>query len=586
MALLKIATAWLQSLYKENFQVLAPGAHIAKDVRAAKLDIAIQESRLHFVGAIASVSFCFWVFYSSSQPFLGFIWWGCAIPLLLANYIMQWHIYRYHRNRLSLAQWEWVVFLMYAGWGALWAFAPWLFLPGIENPYVIMIMLLTLIAISVTVIIAASVYPASYMVLALPILLSAHLYLMKMDLGAMSDRQQITMNWLVPFFTVFLTLYMLKLRKTMLANTVLRLENEQANLNKSQFLAAASHDIRQPLQASNFYWESLRAEYGGSELLDKLGQCLGSLSDLLDNLLDISRLDAQAVSCNPQHVELSAILASVSRNFAPLAIKKGIEFQAPETGCCVYADPILLERVLFNLMSNAIAYTREGQVQISCKPLNDSLMLAVEDTGIGIPGNEQQAVFEEFYQLDNPERDRKKGLGLGLSIVRRICDLMGFRLQLESSCGSGSRFVIYIPLGNPDLVKREVVSSGLDENQLFVLLIDDEEMIRDSLRTMLARWKIKCEAFSSEEEATGFICSRPEWIPDCIVSDYRLKDHKTGKDAIASLTTLLKKDIPAILLTGDTHPERIKEAHKSGYTVVHKPVKPAYLRTAINLVTS
>ncbi|MCG8668966.1 MAG: hybrid sensor histidine kinase/response regulator [Pseudomonadales bacterium] len=578
--------AWLVQLYEENFKIIPPSAQIAKRVRAAQLDIAIQESRLHFVGAIVSVSFCFWVFFDASEPYLAFIWWGCAIPLLLINYIMQWQIFRRHKDKLTLVQWEWIVFFMYAGWGALWALAPWLFLPGVENPYTIMIMLLTLIAICVTVIIAASAYPASYLVLAIPILLSTHLFFMRLDWGTLNPRQSTTMMGLIPFFGVFLTIYMLKLRKTMHTNTVLHLENEQANINKSQFLAAASHDIRQPLQASRFYWEALSAEHSESEMLKKLGSCLNNLSDLLDNLLDVSRLDAQTISNNPEHIKVDKLLSSVVESFAPLASDKGIELSCSTTDLCLYVDPILLERVLLNLVSNALNNTKQGLVTIDCELKRNDIELIVTDTGIGIPREEQDAIFDEFYQLDNPERDRHKGLGLGLAIVKRLCALMQCPLRLESRIGIGTRFSLTLPQGKIACIQADPTNSQRVEQGMSVLLIDDEALIRDSLQSMFERWKMECLTFESADTAISFLSRHKDWMPDCIISDYRLKENKTGNEAIRDVTRLLGKEIPAIVLTGDTHPQRINEAHQSGYTVVHKPVKPAFLRTAITLVTS
>ena len=586
MSLITTLLAMLSALVKDNFQVLKPSAQIAKRVRSVQLDIAIHESRLHFLGAIASVSFVSWVFYQPGQAYQLQIWWGCAIPLLITNYVMQWHIYKKHRAALSTSQWEWIVFFMYAGWGALWALAPWLFLPGVDNPYVVMVMMLILIAVCVTVIIAAAAYPFSYLVLAVPIQLSSHVYLMSLDLGGMTDRQQLTVTWLIPFFAIFLTLYMLKFRKTLQANTVLHLENEQANINKSQFLAAASHDIRQPLQASIFYWENLKSELEQSSSFEKLGNCLNNLSDLLDNILDVSRLDAQAIPNNPRHIELQQVLSAVARNFAPAAEEKGIVFSYPNAPHTVFADPILLERIIFNLVSNAISYTQQGSVNITCVCEQNKLLLTVADTGIGIPRDEQEAIFDEFYQLDNPERDQRKGLGLGLAIVKRISHLMKCPLSIQSKVGEGTRFTIELALGEKEQIdQNSPVENVLNEN-LSILLIDDEEIIRDSLQSMLLRWNMQCESFESAADAIGYIARMPGWIPDCIISDYRLKENQTGTDAIATVLHRLGTAVPAILLTGDTHPERIQEAHGSGYAVVHKPIKPAYLRTAISIATS
>lgn len=586
MNFIKRLVRMLQEIARENFQTIQPSAQIAKRVRSAQLEIAIQESRLHFLGAIASVSFCFWVFYQPDQPQQAFVWWGCAIPLLVINYYLQWHVFKNHKDKLTLTQWEWVVFFMYAGWGSLWALAPWLFLPGIENAYVLLIMLLILIALCVTVIIAAAAYPAAYLVLAVPILCSGHIYFLRMDTGVMTDTQALIMDWLIPFFALFLTLYMFKLRKTLQANTVLHLENEQANINKSQFLAAASHDIRQPLQASHFYWENLHSELKGSKSYEKLGSCLNNLSDLLDNLLDVSRLDAQVIPNHPRHIDLQQIINIVIQNFNPIAKEKGIQLTHPDSTPCVYADPILLERILINLVSNAINYTNSGSVSITCSCVEGKVSLAIEDTGIGIPLDEQEAIFDEFYQLNNPERSQSKGLGLGLSIVKRISKLMKCPVTIRSAPGEGSKFSLELKIGNSNKIESSIPTENILEESLQVLVVDDEEMIRDSLQTMLERWNMRCVSFESSQQATTHLIQTPDWTPDCIVSDYRLKDNKTGSDAIAAIINQLGTEVPAILLTGDTHPQRIHEAQNSGYAVVHKPIKPAFLRTAISIATT
>lgn len=568
-------------LFRDNFQLIKPNAQIAQKVRAAQLDIAVVESRMHFLGAIASLTFCYWVFSDAPQPYLGLIWWGCATPLLLINYIFQWRVFRFQKERFSIQQWERFTFFMYAGWGCIWALAPWLFLPGIDNVYGLLIFFLTCLAICVTVILAASVYPASYLVFTLPIMVSSHVYLMSQDLSFLNENRYLALQGIIPFFALFLTMYMFKLRQMMHANIVLRLENEQANINKSQFLAAASHDIRQPLQAANFYWEDLTSHNKNIESYEKLGICLGNLSDLLDNILDISRLDAQSVKNNPKHIQLTKVVSELVTNFMPIAEEKGIKLEFDNKRCCVYADPILLERVIANLISNAINYTNHGKVYILSTSQSNQNLIMIRDTGIGIPENEQRAIFDEFYQLDNPERDRRKGLGLGLSIVKRLCNIMGCALSLESKPGSGSTFSLLLPEGNLDLVETNDAESGDINKKLSILLIEDEAMVGDALLSLFKRWNMEGEHFETQDAAVNFLSQNPSWVPDCIISDYRLRQNKTGVDAIKAISRLLNQEIPAILLTGDTHPERIQEATNSGYTLVHKPVKPAYLRTAI-----
>jgi signal transduction histidine kinase/CheY-like chemotaxis protein len=412
---------------------------------------------------------------------------------------------------------------------------------------------------------------------------SAHFFFINMEKGDLTVLQQSVTDWVVPFYALFLIVYMFKLRETLVSNVVLRIENEQASMNKSQFMAAASHDIRQPLQAANFYCEALKKQGETSHVLSQLGGCLDNMSILLDNILDVSKLDAQVVNNVPVHLSLADLFANLEREFRPLAQAKGLIISFEHNDSCVYADQILLERVLCNLISNAISYTLAGEVTVVAKSKAYSVEVSVTDTGIGIDKAEQQAIFDEFYQINNPERDRNKGLGLGLSIVKRHCELMHVELNMDSSLGKGARISLELKQGSNEKIKMPDEAEHQMNVQCKIALIDDEKIIRESLSAMLKEWDMQCMAFVDAESAMQYMTEQ-QWLPELIIADYRLKDHQTGSEAIKHICTELDCDIPALLLTGDTHPERIREAKATGFHVVHKPVKPATLRTAIHLM--
>jgi CheY-like chemotaxis protein len=245
----------------------------------------------------------------------------------------------------------------------------------------------------------------------------------------------------------------------------------------------------------------------------------------------------------------------------------------------VHSDPALLERILRNLISNAIRYTADGVVQVACVPVEQELRIDVLDTGIGIPLEQQREIFKEFYQLDNPERDRNKGLGLGLAIVDRLSVLLEHPVEVQSTPGKGSRFSVWVPRGDPErviaAVPPPVVSRPLAG--LRVIVVDDEIAAREGMATVLEGWGCVVTLAGSEDEAAATAWASGT-VPDAIIADYRLRDARTGVQAIERLQREFSRRIPALIVTGDTAAERLLEAKASGHQLVHKPVQPAMLR--------
>lgn len=359
-------------------------------------------------------------------------------------------------------------------------------------------------------------------------------------------------------------------------------EADRANLAKSRFLAAASHDLRQPVQSLLLFLGVLKQRLGATPLAgmtDAMDQALDGLRTLLDGLLDISKLDAGLVVAKPEAMPIAPLLNRLCGEYGPRARQQGLSFRIVLCDVVVRSDPVLLERMLRNLMENALRYTERGGVLVGCRRRGNQLRIAVVDTGIGIDPKRHEEVFEEFIQIGNPERDRAKGLGLGLAVVRRLGHLLGHAVHLRSSPGRGSNFSIDVPLASPDQVRP----TGQAETPLTggagrVLMVDDEALVRLGLEAMVAGWGYQVTAVG--DGAQAFACL-DRFRPDVILADYRLRGGETGVAVIKAIRARLGANIPAAIITGDTAPERLVEAHAAGYALLHKPIAAAELNRAL-----
>lgn len=358
---------------------------------------------------------------------------------------------------------------------------------------------------------------------------------------------------------------------------------EAANAAKTRFLASASHDLRQPIHALTILAGALALrplDDRSRAIVGDINDALGNLTSELDALLDISKLDAGIVKSNNARFALRPLLVRLRTLFAQNAADKGLglDLRCPPDAF-VETDAILLERILRNLLENAIKYTEEGAITIEAEAHEGAWRLAVTDTGRGIPQSEQERVFEEFYQLDNPERNRKKGLGLGLAIVRRLVDLMQLRLDLVSAPGHGSQFTLTLPAAEVEVDKGVVeaprVPPALEE--LRVLVVDDESLVRDGMRTLLE--ELGCRVTLADGTAQAVAAARTE-MPDILLADLRLRDGDHGIATVHAIRDLYP-GMPALLISGDTAPARLREAHDAKLKLLHKPVPVKVLEQEI-----
>ncbi|QPF72052.1 response regulator [Roseateles sp. DAIF2] len=368
-------------------------------------------------------------------------------------------------------------------------------------------------------------------------------------------------------------------------NQQLRLALQQAESAiraKTRFFASASHDLRQPMHTLSLFGAALTMrplDDASAEIARNMNMALRSLASQMDALLDISKLDAQVVQVSNEVFSLAGWLSRLQQEFVPAAHGKGlsVHLDCPPQAW-VESDPVLLERVVRNLIDNAIKYTQKGSIYISAQRQGELWRVAVRDTGIGIAEDEKARVFEEFYQIGNPERDRAKGLGLGLSIVSRLVDLLDLHLEMESEHGVGSCFSLSISAAEPRHVATvSDAELGARLNNLRVLVIDDEDQVRVAMSTLLASYGCEVELASSTREAMVKGLTK---VPDLVLCDLRLRGADDGLAAIRSLRSAHPR-LPAVLISGDTAPERLREAHAAGLTLLHKPVSAEQLVAAM-----
>ncbi|HYC05556.1 MAG TPA: ATP-binding protein [Azospirillaceae bacterium] len=361
-------------------------------------------------------------------------------------------------------------------------------------------------------------------------------------------------------------------------------EAEAANRAKSRFLAAASHDLRQPFQAMRLFHALLEGDLTPdrrAEAVARLGEALAAGEDLLRALLDVSTLEAGQVKPELATVSIRAVLEAELAHARPLAAAKGLRLRLGPCGGAVLTDPVLLKRMLRNLLVNAIRYTERGGILVGCRRRGDRCRIEVWDTGIGIAAADQGRVFDEFYQVGNQQRDRRLGLGLGLSVVRRTAELLGHGLELRSVPGRGSVFALSAPLAPPVEAapppSEPPCPPAVGRTQPpRVLLVEDDAVQLLGLRLTFESWGYRVDAAETAEAALALL--ERAGAPDLLVSDYRLPGEMNGLRLVAAVRCLLGGALPAVIVTGDTDPARLVEFAEAGCRLVHKPYDAAVLR--------
>ena len=373
----------------------------------------------------------------------------------------------------------------------------------------------------------------------------------------------------------------LELRQANVALAQAKSEAEQANLSKTKFLAAASHDLLQPLNAARVFAAALserRMSPKNRSLAENALAALEAVDELLSALLDISKLDAGVLNPNISDFAVGPLLATMEAEHSLQARRKGLKLKARFGDYCVRSDPKLLGRILRNFIANAIRYTDQGRILVGCRRLGDKLLIAVWDTGIGIPADKYEEIFEEFRRLNVDGRE--KGAGLGLAIVRRIARKLDHDLVLRSGA-QGSTFGILVPLGDVGAMPKAPAPLALPSNavaQAVVLVIDNEPSILSAMTALLEGWNCQVIPCASAAEALARL-DLTRQKPQLIIADYHLDHGETGLSAIGQVRAQMGQEVPAMVVTANHSPEVQAEARQRGHHLLNKPVKPARLRS-------
>lgn len=379
-----------------------------------------------------------------------------------------------------------------------------------------------------------------------------------------------------------------ELRRTLQALTQARDKATAADQSKSRFLRAANHDLRQPLASLKILVYSClvaESEEERKHALHAMEVAVAIMEDLLGSLLNIGQLDAGKIEASIGTFQISPVLSRLNIQFAHRAGEKGLDLRILPSKLAVVSDRVLLERILSNLVANAIRYTDVGRVLVGCRRRGQNLRIIVADTGIGIAPEHHQAIFEEFYRVSDSQPNASHSLGLGLNIARRLSEILGHPMGLDSALGHGTTFFIDVPIGN-------VWHSGTGESEiseriggefagLCCLVLEDDKMLREALTAMLERWGLSVVTIDDFDNAAKAVMALPEQ-PDIILTDYRLRGRIKGTDLIGQINDVLEKPCPALVMTAETAPEVVGSIKSQGFPLLIKPVSPPSLRVVMH----
>ena len=364
---------------------------------------------------------------------------------------------------------------------------------------------------------------------------------------------------------------------------------QQAHAERTRFFSAASHDLRQPLHALGFYVSlmgSASADKDRREILPRLSECATSLDRQFNAIMGVAETDSAIEHAAIKPTRLQDVFERARVSVEPEAALKRLRLRLVPTRLGVMVAPDLLERVLVNLAINAVRYTTTGRVLIGARRKGETVQIWVADTGVGIAEQDRERIFEDFVQVDNPERNREKGFGLGLAIVRRLCQGLGWKLDLHSEVGKGSAFVVTVPLATIAQLTAPATDAPLPAltqlQRLNVLFVDDDSLVRDAMSRMLADWGMQTRICRTGDEALAILAQREPQSRWHALLDHRPAEGETGLALADRIRTLHGDAVKVVLVTGETDDAVLDEARRRGIGVLRKPVKPIRLRAALS----
>ncbi len=563
----------------------------------ARLRLLLQQWPIVWVGNLLVQFICAIILWSQHDHFIIMLWVGSNLTLFSWRLLMRQRFPGAVLKGYQSTQF-WAYEYAFSGLvgGLIWGAGAWLFFSPEYVPETIFL-LVVMIGIVAGALPSLSSYSLSFILFACGTLIPMATKLWVMDWGFSGALAALSLIYLG--VNVF---YSRNMDRTICASITLDLANqnllqevsqardiaEKANQSKSRFLAAASHDLRQPLHAMGLFMESLKRHLKGSKeryLFENIQLAHDALEDMFDALMEISHLEVGGVKPVKSHFYIQPVIHKIAANFDELLQQKELDLVIQESNAVVTTDIVLLSTIIRNLLSNAVKYTDTGSIAVTMQTIDDNVRLCIKDTGIGIPDDKRELIFSEYQQLDNPERDRDKGLGLGLSVVKKMTELLSLPFSFESTLGAGSSFCIDIPLGEAHLVSSSVNTDFVRQlNNVHVLLVDDDSLVREATINLLGEWGCLVTVAESMHDALSAVKSIKQPV-DILMCDYRLKEKITGVDVITGIRQNIDAELPAFLMTGDTDPKLRQQLNDQGFYVLNKPIKPAQLRnTIINLM--
>ena len=366
-----------------------------------------------------------------------------------------------------------------------------------------------------------------------------------------------------------------------------KIDAERANKAKSLFLASASHDLRQPLNAMQMYIAALQSKVKDKEIMriiEDINSVSISTARLLNALLDVSELEVGAIKPRFESFSVNNMLISIFQSFLPLAKDKGLNFRVVPSSLYVESDPALLERILGNFMSNAIRYTNKGSVLIGCRKRGDKVVIEVWDTGCGISDDQMSLIYEDFYQIENKERDRGKGLGLGLALAKRLAESLEHSINSKSTLGAGSCFSVAVDIAenNTENNQDESFMNIMNLSGANILLVEDDMDVLKATKQLLESWGCKVKTARNKDEVMNLIKENPYDNPDIILADNRLPGDASGIDITYLIQEKLQASIPCVIMTGDVERNHVQSIIDQGFPVLLKPIQPAKFRAMLS----
>ncbi len=565
-------------------------------VRAALVELLYQQGPLMVVGnLVTGAAMVAFLYGRVASPVL----FGWALVMALWMLPRWWLVLLYRKRQpapTAAGRWGWATAVFSAGAGAIWGSAALLFLSEVQTggDYFLMVIFPVLI-MGLNAI--GTVSLASFMPASVGFALSSNLLLI---LALLRTGEALALP-LIVMVLIGLASNLKNIRmlfRVLEESLCLRFENqqlrhraEQATIAKTRFLAAASHDLRQPVQALELVHKVLEERARGGDLqplVGQLGQGIDALDGLLGNLLHISKLEAGLETPNIRSIAVGPLFDELAAEFSMVAAEHNDRLHFRPTTAQVVSDRYMLTRILSNLVANAIKYTHNGRILVVARRRGDQLRIGVYDNGPGVPDAYLARIFEEFQQVHNPQRDRSQGLGLGLAIVRRTADLLGHRIEVDSRVSDGSCFSVWVPLA----VSSEGVEPPRDQQQAQhdsapdqalagrrLWVIDDDPIVSRAMAALLEHWG--CRVKTAEDLDAALALTATGEVPDALLVDYRLPGGVTGLEVIGQLFERFGRRVPTVLVTGDTAPERLREATAGGFPLLHKPASPELLRATL-----